>query len=166
MAGSSRSKSSPGAMGITSPSAPALPPISAQCRAGRRTRDSAFDYGVILLPADNRLGDQLGWFGYQVHTDDELSSYTVNISGYPGAKLTGTQWWMSGTVKTVNDRTFVYNIDTAGGQSGAPVWIVIDGDNGRYGVGVHTNGAQSGNSATRIIQQVFDNVTTWRNEAP
>lgn len=131
-----------------------------------QSRDSAFDYGVILLPADNRLGDQLGWFGYQVHTDDELSSYIVNISGYPGDKPTGTQWWMSGTVKTVIDRTFVYDIDTAGGQSGAPVWVSFEGDNGRYGVGVHTNGAQSGNSATRVIQEVFDNLATWRNEAP
>lgn len=131
-----------------------------------QNRDSAFDYGVILLPADNRFGDQLGWFGYQVHTDDELSSYTVNISGYPGDKPTGTQWWMSGTVKTVTDRNFVYDIDTAGGQSGAPVWLSLEGDNGRYGIGVHTNGALSGNSATRIIQEVFDNVSAWRNEAP
>jgi glutamyl endopeptidase len=130
-----------------------------------RDNNSDFDYGVILLPAANRLGDQLGWFGYQVHTDDELAALTINISGYPGDKPTGTQWWMSGPVNTVSDRTFVYTIDTAGGQSGAPVWIV-DENNGRYGVGVHTNGAQSGNSALRITQNVFDNITTWANEVP
>lgn len=131
-----------------------------------QNRDSNFDYGAILLPAENRLGDQLGWFGYQVHTDEELAGFNINVSGYPGDKPDGTQWLMSGPIKTVNERTFVYDIDTAGGQSGGPVWITFEGDDGRYGVGVHTNGALSGNSATRIVQDMFDNVIAWGNEVP
>ncbi|MGE5463493.1 MAG: trypsin-like serine peptidase [Syntrophothermus sp.] len=129
-------------------------------------RDSNFDYGAILLPPDNRMGDQLGWFGYQVHSDDALSSFNINVSGYPGDKPDGTQWLMSGPIKTTNERTFDYDIDTAGGQSGGPVWITYEGDDGRYGVGVHTNGALSGNSATRFVQDMFDNVIAWSNEVP
>lgn len=131
-----------------------------------RDHNSDYDYGVILLPADQRLGDQLGWFGYQMHTKDELSSYTVNIAGYPGDKPVGTQWWMSGTAKSVTDRNLVYEIDTYRGQSGCPVWIQFEGENGRYGIAVHNYGGESGNSATRIIQEVFDNVANWSNEVP
>ena len=126
---------------------------------------SEFDYGAILLPEANRYGDQLGWFGYQVRSDDNLNNLTVNISGYPGDKPNGTQWFLSGPIKNESERNFSYDIDTAGGQSGAPVWV-FQNDGNRYGVGIHTNGALDGNSATRITQEVFDNVTAWRNEAP
>ena len=124
-----------------------------------------YDYGAIILGEDCRYGDTLGWFGYQVHSDDDLKSLTVNISGYPGDKPAGTQWFLSGAIKSVSDRTFEYDIDTAGGQSGAPVWAAMN-DGSRYAVGVHTNGATDGNSATRITQEVFDNVTAWINDAP
>jgi V8-like Glu-specific endopeptidase len=123
-----------------------------------------YDYGAIILGEDCRYGDTLGWFGYQVRSDGDLQNLTVNISGYPGDKPAGTQWFLSGTIKSVNDRTFEYDIDTAGGQSGAPVWAMLS-DGSRYAVGVHTNGATGGNSATRITQEVFDNVTAWINEA-
>ena len=56
-------------------------------------------------------------------------------------------------------------IDTAGGQSGAPVWMKM-ADGSRLGVGVHTNGAVTGNSATRICQPVFDNITAWKASVP
>lgn len=126
---------------------------------------SEFDYGAILLPEANRYGDQLGWFGFQVRSDDDLNNLTVNISGYPGDKPSGTQWYLSGPIKNVSDRNFTYDIDTAGGQSGAPVWV-YQNDGSRLGVGVHTNGAMGGNSATRITQEVYDNITAWRNEVP
>jgi glutamyl endopeptidase len=127
--------------------------------------DRNYDYGAILLPEDSPFGDQVGWFGYQVRNDDDLKTLTVNLSGYPGDKPMGTQWFLSGGIKEVGSTIFDYDIDTAGGQSGAPVWITLD-DGIRYGVGVHTNGSLNGNSATRITQEVFDNVTAWIKEAP
>jgi len=128
-----------------------------------RNRD--YDYGAILLPDNCAYGDQLGWFGYQVRDDDNLKTLTINISGYPGDKPDGTQWYESGAVKNVANFEFEYDIDTTGGQSGSPVWISQD-DGSRYGVGVHTNGAANGNSATRITQEVCDNVAGWVKEAP
>jgi V8-like Glu-specific endopeptidase len=129
-----------------------------------------YDYGAILLPENCAYGDQLGWFGYQVRDDDNLKSVTVNISGYPGELPQGTlipgrQWFLSGPVKTAETFEFEYDIDTTGGQSGSPVWIMLD-DGVRYGVGIHTDGSSAGNSATRITQEVFDNVTNWIKEAP
>ncbi len=43
----------------------------------------------------------------------------------------------------------------------APVWVKVG--NSRYAVGVHTNGLVSGNSATRIVQPVFNNIQAWKN---
>jgi V8-like Glu-specific endopeptidase len=68
-------------------------------------------------------------------------------------------------VDDVDEQTFTYQIDTMGGQSGAPVWVKLS-DGRRLGVGIHTNGAMTGNSATRITQEVFDNIAAWAAEAP
>lgn len=131
--------------------------------------DSNCDYGAILLPADKRLGDQLGWFGYAARDDDYLKQCTVNLSGYPGdggkTGEDGTQWFMSRGVKEVMDRQFEYEIDTYGGQSGSPVWELAS-NGSRYGVGIHTHGASVSNGATRIVREVFDNIVRWAGEAP
>jgi glutamyl endopeptidase len=128
------------------------------------SNDREFDYGAILLPADCRYGDQLGRFGYEVRADDDLENVLVNLSGYPGDKPVGTQWFHKNTITATDDRVITYQLDTAGGQSGAPVWVKRE--DGRYGVGIHTNGAVTGNSATRITQEVYDNITAWKNEVP
>lgn len=127
------------------------------------TRDNlrAFDYGAILLPADCRKGDELGWFGYGYYEDDALGDTVVNLSGYPGDKPPGTQWFHSRQVQQLTPTTIVYEIDTAGGQSGAPVWWLTE-DGSRIAVGIHTNGDLTGNSATRITQEVFTNIQDWR----
>jgi V8-like Glu-specific endopeptidase len=69
---------------------------------------------------------------------------------------------MSRRIKSVHSRVLVYDIDTAGGQSGAPVWWLKNGS--RYAVGIHTNGDLGGNSATRITQPVFDNIKLWKSQ--
>jgi V8-like Glu-specific endopeptidase len=120
------------------------------------------DYGAIILPESSPFGTQLGTFGYAMPADSVLAGLLVNISGYPGDKPPGTQWYHSRTLTSVTPRTLVYDVDTAGGQSGAPVWW-RQGDK-RYVVGIHTNGATSGNSATRIVQAVHQNLTAWRDE--
>ncbi len=124
-----------------------------------------YDYGAILLPEANRFGDQLGWFGYTTRSDDDLKAATLNLAGYPGDKPAGTQWYHSREVQAVDDHVITYQIDTAGGQSGAPVWQLMQ-DGNRYGVGVHTNGALSGNSATRITGEVFNNIISWVGLVP
>ena len=63
--------------------------------------------------------------------------------------------------KAVSNRVITYDIDTVGGQSGSPVWVLENGQ--RFGVGVHTNGSASGNSATRINNEVFNHLVNWKN---
>jgi glutamyl endopeptidase len=131
-----------------------------------RDQNSDYDYAALLLPADAALGNTVGWFGYDALGDDALRGQDINISGYPGDKDNGaTQWWMANRITAVNAQTFDYQIDTFGGQSGAPVFMVFE-DRGRIGVGVHTHGSQAGNSATRFTSEVLSNLNAWRAEVP
>jgi glutamyl endopeptidase len=123
-----------------------------------RSRES--DYGCIILPVDKRLGDSTGYFGFAVRNDSFLSSALLNLSGYPQDKGSEQQWFMAQRGKSVSEKVITYDIDTYGGQSGSPVWVFENGN--RYGVGVHTNGHSTGNSATRITQSVYDMMLSWR----
>ncbi|NMF84267.1 serine protease [Nodosilinea sp. P-1105] len=127
-----------------------------------QNRRRSHDYGAIILPQTCQYGQQLGYFGYGNYSNSNLNNLHVNLSGYPGDKPTGTQWWHARRIERVTSRTLVYNIDTAGGQSGSPVWRLLNGK--RYAVGIHTNGSSSGNSATRITKPVFDNIQKWKAE--
>lgn len=120
------------------------------------------DYAAIILPEDCPLGEQLGFFGIANLDDTELRQLTANLSGYPGDKPPGTQWFHAREIAAVTQSFFNYEIDTAGGQSGAPVWRLMNGQ--RHAVGIHTNGSPAGNSATRINKVVFDNIMAWKAE--
>ena len=124
------------------------------------SRNRDYDYGAIILPANKRLGDTVGYFGFATRNDATLQNAALNLSGYPGDKGGNQQWFMAQRPSSVGSRVLTYQIDTYGGQSGAPVWILENGN--RYGVGIHTNGAASGNSATRIVQDVYNNMVNWK----
>ncbi len=127
-----------------------------------RKKKRSHDYGAIILPAGCAFGRRLGYFGYANLSFTSLLGRKVNLSGYPGDKPTGTQWWHCRRIKAVTSRTLVYNIDTAGGQSGSPVWRLKRGK--RHVIGIHTNGSSSGNSATRIVKPVYNNIKRWKAE--
>jgi V8-like Glu-specific endopeptidase len=125
-------------------------------------QDRDYDYGAIVLPPECPYGEQLGWYGILNETDARLTNLLVNLAGYPGDKPAGTQWFHARSINQVSPKTVVYDIDTAGGQSGAPVWVYRAGN--RHGIAIHTNGALSGNSGTRITAEVYDNLVSWKNE--
>ena len=127
-----------------------------------RNKDQKLDYGAIILPSSNKLGNRTGWFGYANLADSSLKSKYLNLSGYPGDKPSGTQWYHSRRVDHLGTRKIYYKIDTYGGQSGAPVWYITSGK--RYGVGIHAygTGSSSTNSATRIVKNVFNTLKSWK----
>jgi len=127
-----------------------------------QSRNREFDYGAIILPANARLGDRTGFFGFAVRNDAALRTAALNLSGYPGDKGGAQQWFMAQRAKALSARVITYDIDTMGGQSGSPVWVMEGG--ARYAVGIHTNGAGSGNSATRIEGSVFARLSDWKNQ--
>lgn len=127
-----------------------------------QSKNREFDYGAIILPPGNRPGAQTGTFGFAVRDDAFLNSASLNLSGYPSDKGGSQQWFHAQKAKSVSSRVLTYEIDTVGGQSGSPVWVLQTGQ--RTAVGVHTNGHSSGNSATRITTQVFNNMMNWKNQ--
>jgi glutamyl endopeptidase len=121
--------------------------------------DPEYDYGAIVL--DEPLGDQTGWFAYGAFTDDDLMAAHANISGYPGDKPDGTQWYDHRRIDSVSARKVFYDIDTFGGQSGSAVYRFIDGN--RFAVGIHAYGGAVTNSATRITARRFQNLEAWND---
>jgi V8-like Glu-specific endopeptidase len=125
--------------------------------------DENYDYGAIRIPTE--LGNTVGWFGFRTFSDSDLLATTGNISGYPGDKPSGTQWYHWRQVASVNSRKVYYQIDTAGGQSGSAVYRFYTppgGTSGRYGFAVHAYGGATANSGTRIVQPVADNFVAWK----
>ena len=66
--------------------------------------------------------------------------------------------------KSVAPQVITYDIDTAGGQSGSPVWHYEAGR--RTAVGIHTNGSSLGNSATRLTPALVAILNRWRAMGP
>jgi V8-like Glu-specific endopeptidase len=123
------------------------------------------DYGAIFLP-DSTLGARAGQFTIGAFGDDDLWRLTLNIAGYPGDK-TGvekqTMWFDAQALRGVTPRQLFYDVDTVGGQSGAPVYV-MDGDK-RVAVAVHaygTGGAVASNSGTRITDEVRATMEAWK----
>ena len=117
------------------------------------------DYGAIILPSGAFSGQQLGSFGFAAYPSTVLLAKRAVLAGYPGDKPFAEQWGMGRRLKAVTAKQLVYEIDTVGGQSGAPVYIKHNGK--RYVVGIHNYGASSGNSATRVTEAVFKNLQNW-----
>lgn len=120
--------------------------------------DENYDYAAIILPTD--LGDTVGTLGFGSYSDAELVGNVANVTGYPGDKPDGTMWYDTKGIASVAATKVYYDIDTAGGQSGAAVYIIKDGQ--RIAVAVHAYGGAVTNSGTRISAPVFRNLTNWK----
>ena len=119
--------------------------------------DGEYDYGAIVL--GESLGDRTGWLGFG--NWPSLDGVHANISGYPGDKPAGTQWYAARTIDSASTRKVFYDIDTAGGQSGSAVYRFANGS--RYGIAIHAYGGATVNSGTRISQPVFNNIKAWKD---
>lgn len=118
-----------------------------------------YDYGAIVL--DTELGNRTGWFGFGAYSEDQIKGFTGNLSGYPGDKGGGTQWFHSGGITSVDDRDVYYQIDMMPGHSGSPVWAVLD--QGRYAFAINAyEQAGNDNFGTRIGSEVSANLVQWK----
>lgn len=126
-----------------------------------------YDYGAIKLNCN--VGNTTGWYGYFWQSASLLNLPTI-INGYPGDKPL-TQWQSTDRVRVNQTRRTFYQNDTVGGMSGAPVWYNRSGAgcSGVCAMAIHAYGVYNGppfstnNHGTRITQQVFNNLTAWRN---
>jgi glutamyl endopeptidase len=120
-----------------------------------------YDYGAIKLNCT--IGNSTGWFGFRWQSAD-LTGQASYISGYPGDKPYGTQWRSNDSVRITEARRLFYANDTYGGHSGSPVWN--DGAScSPCGIAIHAYGVGSNgyNGGTRITQEVFNNLLSWKN---
>lgn len=122
--------------------------------------DPNFDYAAIILPRNSRINIGNQYFRPVQATPQQIRGKLLNLSGYPGDKGGKTQWFHARPAIRMTDRRIFYKIDTYGGHSGSPVWISAR-DGNRYAVGIHAYGNKSGNSATRFIKPIYDNVMQW-----
>ncbi|PPK85754.1 V8-like Glu-specific endopeptidase [Neolewinella xylanilytica] len=125
-------------------------------------KESDYDYGAIILPQQYPFGRKVGMFKFASFTDQTLLSKYVNICGYPGDKGGKTQWYHARRVSRLTNKRITYLIDTAGGQSGSPVFYRRDKT--RVAVAIHTSGSMAGNSGTRINASVKANLERWAQE--
>jgi glutamyl endopeptidase len=117
-----------------------------------------FDYGAIILPTP--LGNTTGTLGFGNYSDATLLASVGNIAGYPGDKPSGTMWYDARRIASVSARKVHYDIDTAGGQSGAAVYRIVGGQ--RFAFAVHAYGGAVTNSGTRINGDVFNRMQSWK----
>ncbi len=130
------------------------------------------DFDIAAIHLDEPHGGELGWFAVGALTDAELQDHLVNVSGYPFEPGGGTQqWWARNRVRAVTPRRVFYDVDTTGGQSGGPVYV-LEGDGADAAplvVGIHAYGTGGTpgsmhllvNSAPRITPEVVDQIGRW-----
>lgn len=116
------------------------------------------DIGVIYL--DEALGNKLGWFGFANWSDAKLSKLIVNNAGYAVDKTFATMWSNGGRIMAVEPGTLAYALDTEGGQSGSPIFVV-DGAGKRTVVAVHAYGRCPRNFGIRINETIYNLLKGW-----
>lgn len=151
----------PGKNGSSEPYGSATSSFFHSVRGWTRDRSSNYDYGVIVLPSNNKLGNRTGWMGLASLSFFSLLGLRINSSGYPGDKPYGTQWWNANNILAVTARRIYYRIDTYFGQSGSPDWRYRNGQ--RHIVAVHNTGGSVMNGGVRLTRPVFNNLVTWKN---
>jgi V8-like Glu-specific endopeptidase len=116
---------------------------------------------VILIPEESRgIGEQVGRLEYGHFNDDVLNGSQPILSGYPDDMAEGTQWFEVNTIQQLTQRSVSYNIFTAAGQSGSPVFF----RNGETEVAcaIHNWGDDSFNRGVRINAEVVAQLDQWR----
>ncbi len=127
-----------------------------------QSEDTNSDWGLITL--DRSIGDFTGWMGREVIPDlTEYEGLTMHTAGYPGDKsFPPYDMFTTDYESAYETETLVIHwLDTAGGQSGSPLWRVQGGE--RYVSAIHTFG-EVPNHGTRLNQDKFDRLNTWIEE--
>lgn len=134
------------------------------------SRRDDYDYGAIKLNCN--VGNRTGWLGWWWQSAS-LKNQRLTVQGYPGDKGGTTQWYMNDKVRVSQSRRVYYAADTAGGQSGGPVYQYRGNSakwcKGYCGMAIHAYGRYGSypnsafNHGTRINKAVSNNLMSWRN---
>ena len=130
------------------------------------------DWAVLVL--DQKLGERLGFFGVKTPDHAELDKPIFSHVGYPGDKDGGSRPYRAIDVQVHSEPSFecdesgpfFTDIDSAGGQSGGPIWE-MDADGNRWvwgalsigvswGDGVGHTGFASGAQMVDAVRKLRD----------
>ncbi|KYG30512.1 trypsin-like serine peptidase [Bacillus gaemokensis] len=114
----------------------------------------ADDWAVINIDKD--LGNQTRWFGY----NSGLPNGSITVTGYPGDKSYGQMWTGVGSIVRTANNVAYHNVDTYGGQSGAPMY---DYNYQVYAIHVGYNGTDL-NRGARITQEVINAIESFKRQ--
>lgn len=152
----------PGKNGSSEPFTSGVSTYFHSVKGWTQSKSSNYDYAVIVLPPNKKLGKKTGWMGLANLSYFSLLGLRVNNAGYPGDKPGNYQWWNANNILAVTTRRVYYRIDTFGGQSGSPVWRYRQKK--RHIIAVHNTGGNPFNGAVRIVKPVFNNLVSWKNK--
>lgn len=130
--------------------------------------DVRHDWGLITL--DWNIGLFTGWMGRMTAPSwDSVYTDILNTAGYPGDLGFGlNMYFASDSGCWADEYNHGYWLDTAGGQSGSPVWT-YDGTD-RYILTIHAYEVPDGSSCnfgTRLNREKFDTLSSWlSSDAP
>jgi glutamyl endopeptidase len=130
-------------------------------------RRAQIDIGCIQL--GESLFDLPKYFDLNGADNAALTGEVATISGYPVDRDNGQiQYSGSGKIGAVSPSFFYHQIDTFGGQSGAPVWLGGTGVAQPSVVGIHTGGNEDEqkNWAVRMTSDVKALIQQWVDENP
>ncbi len=129
------------------------------------SHDPDFDWGLITL--DRNVGNIIGWFGYAYEPESYYPNRVFNLAGYPDDRDQGLGLYWDYNIATFADQYALYYLmDTAGGQSGSPVWRYIQNQDQHQVMAVHAYGAPDENSGTRINASLFAELTATMASDP
>ncbi|MBB5924301.1 glutamyl endopeptidase [Actinoalloteichus hoggarensis] len=122
--------------------------------AWTESADPRQDWGAIRLNC--KIGNTTGWIGMRWQTGSFNDQY-ANVRGYPAEKRpVNTMWTHGEPIRQTAGNQLFYTIDTSGGQSGSPVFIVDSGS--QLAIAIHAYGTSNVayNKGTRITRGLFD----------
>lgn len=125
-----------------------------------------YDYGSAKLNCT--IGNTTGWFGW-FWTTASLVGLPVEVSGYPGDTAAGTHYASVSDITVSETRKTRYPQDTAGGQSGSPVFErdrAAGACTGACANSIHAYGVNGGNNSGTRITQTVSNFFTSSVSAP
>lgn len=126
-----------------------------------------FDFGAIILDrpigSPPPLGSGVGWFNFRLTNPLIIQQNTLFISGYPLDKGGTRQYVASNRVANISARGLLYDIDTNDGQSGAPIFLNLNGV--FTAIGIHTKGFMNGvrlNRGVLINPELHNQMLQWQ----
>ncbi|MGB7069896.1 MAG: trypsin-like peptidase domain-containing protein [Pyrinomonadaceae bacterium] len=148
------------------------------------------DYGLVTLKKDvsawrdRRLGGcSLGYWGLPDRcgagsivgiTPNLITGQNATVTGYPGDRPAATLWIADGALNHDNRLDMlIHTIDTKGGQSGAPVWImrngvaclvgIHSGASGRWSSDASGTSTLTHNAAVILTPATVNNIESWKS---